>query len=175
MSAISRQLVRVGGGEDELDHRHPVGCNEAQRGRGGSARTADCNGEQLGDPAFGERQQLVELLAAKRHPLGRALDLDEAAGRGHDHVHVHLGPGILLVGQVEHAHAVDHAHGDRGDRVTDRVLAKPVRLEHAGKGVVQRDVGPADRRRAGPTVRLEDVAVHGDLDLAQRYQVTDGA
>ena len=72
-------LVRVGRGADERQHR------VAQRRGGGG--TDDHLGLQVGDlgqPELGQHEQLVELAARERHPLGRALDLDEArlaAGR----------------------------------------------------------------------------------------------
>ena len=67
---------------------------------------------------LGEREQLVELATRERHPLGRALHLDEpglAAGDGaqHDDVHVDLGRAVLDVGQVEHRRAADDADADR--------------------------------------------------------------
>ena len=45
------------------------------------------------------------------------------------------------------------------------------RCTHAGEGVVEGDVGPADRGGAGAPVGLQHVAVHGDLHLAQGHQV----
>src|SRR6476646_1656135 len=53
------------------------------------------------DPARGQVEQVVQLVAGERSPLRRRLHLDQPAVTGQDHVHVHLGRGILRVVQVE--------------------------------------------------------------------------
>ena len=109
----------------------------------------------------------------ERHPLGRPLDLDEPARRRHDHVHVDLGPAVLLVGEVEHAHPVDHADRHGGHGLGQRVGPQGPLLDQTGQRVVEGHVGPADGRRAGPPVGLQHVAVHGDLQLAEGHHVAD--
>ena len=82
---------------------------------------------------------------------------------------------VLLVVEVEHRRVLDHAAGDRGDVVEDRVgLDHPLVQQPAG-GQPQRHPGAGDRRGAGAAVGLDDVAVEGDLPLAERLQVGDGA
>ena len=72
------------------------------------------------------------------------------------------------------ADAVDDADRDRGDRVVERVARETSRAcMQPGEGVVERDVGAADRGGAGAAVGLEHVAVDGDLALAERDQVAD--
>ena len=46
---------------------------------------------------------------------------------------------------------------------------------HPGDAVVQRDPGAGDRGGAGAAVGLDHVAIDGDLPLAERRQVDDGA
>ena len=43
--------------------------------------------------------------------------------------------------------------------------------DHAGEGIVEGHVGPADRGRAGSAVGLQDIAVDRHLHLAQGHQV----
>ena len=60
-------------------------------------------------PPSARLEERVELRAAEGQLLGGALDLDEAARAGHHDVHVDLGSRVLLVGKVQHRHAVDDA------------------------------------------------------------------
>ena len=126
-------------------------------------------------PVLGQAQHLVELPLGERHALGGALDLDEPARRGHDHVHVHLGPAVLLVGEVQHAHPIDHADRHGRDASVRGCDPEGALLDEPGEGVVQGHVRPADRRRAGTAVGLQHVTVHGDLDLSQGHHVADRA
>ena len=96
---------------DDVGHVRPAAAAARRRRRGSSAISATLSGladahtsaarltvgdgrrhrhhlglqvGDLGQPELGEREQLVELAARERHPLGRALHLDEAglaAGR----------------------------------------------------------------------------------------------
>src|SRR5439155_18978268 len=64
----------------------------------------------------------------------------------------------------------DDPDAHRGD-LRDEEALHPVRDERGG----ERDVASGDRRRAGPAVRLEHVAVDGDGPLAETCQVDDAA
>ena len=99
----------------------------------------------LGDAAFGEGEQRVELAAGERPALGRALHLDEPPRPGHHHVHVDLGAGVLDVGQVEHGHAADDPDGDGGARLDDRVARRCARRRPGG---CRRRAAPPSRRRS---------------------------
>ena len=46
---------------------------------------------------------------------------------------------------------------------------------HPGETIVERDPGSGNRCRAGAAVGLDDVAVDGDLPLAERSEIDDGA
>ena len=77
---------------------------------------------QLSDPLLRQRQQGIQLLGAKRHALSRALNLDEAAFARHHHVHIGVAVRILVVIQIKHRYAADHADRNRRDRVNNRAL-----------------------------------------------------
>ena len=107
VSSTSGDVVGPG---QQLDHRPPrisaisaalwglavARTNGRHRGAGrpGRRRCRQHLGlgvEDLGDAVLGQREQVVELALGERQPLGRALNLHEAARRGHDDVHVDLG------------------------------------------------------------------------------------
>src|ERR671939_18760 len=58
-------------------------------------------GCDLLDSESRELQELVQLRAHERRPLGRCLHLDECAVAGDDDVHVHLCNGVLRIVEVE--------------------------------------------------------------------------
>src|SRR6202140_1572968 len=56
------------------------------------------------------------------------------------------------------------------------MIAQHVHLHHVagfypGEAVVERDPGAGDRRGAGAAVGLDDVAIDGDLALAERLEI----
>ena len=124
MSAISRGLVGVGRGQHQTEAaRRPRSA--AHRG----GRRVGQDGRLLGRPglampASARASSSSSSPRREGQALGRALHLDEPARPGHDHVHVDLGPRVLLVGEVEHGHAVDDPHRDGGHRVGQRVPAQ---------------------------------------------------
>src|SRR6185437_1561342 len=63
--------------------------------------------EDLGDSVLGQPEEVVELAAAERKSLRRALHLDETPGGRHDDVHVDLGAYVLGVVEVEERNRVD--------------------------------------------------------------------
>ena len=89
---------------------------------------------------------------------------------GADDVEVDLGRGVLGVVEVEVVEPVDDADRHGRDLAHEQAL-------HAERDErrAQRDVAAGDRRRAGPAVGLEDVAVDGDRPLAEPRQVDDAA
>ena len=119
-------------------------------------------------PPRAEVDHHVELLAGERLALGRRLDLDEAAVRGHDDVHVRLRGRVLGIVEVEHRPAVDHPDRDGGDLAGQR-LREPEAVERPVGG----HVGARDRGAARAAVGLEDVAVEPERPLAERPEVAD--
>ena len=59
--------------------------------------------------------------------------------------------------------------------IAQRIGPEHVARLHPGEAVVERDPGAGDRGGAGAAVGLDDVAVDGDLALAERLQVDHGA
>ena len=79
---------------------------------------------ELGAPAHGEVEQLVQQRPAERFALGSSLYLDEGAlARAHD-VHVRVGADVLGVLEVEARLAVDDADADRGNRPAQRLTCQ---------------------------------------------------
>ena len=124
-------------------------------------------------PCSARPEQVVELGRLNGAPSAVPCTSTNSPDDGHHHVHVDLGPDVLGVVEVEQRHAVDDADADRRARLGERVGLERALLHQPGAGVVQGDVGAADRRGAGAAVGLEDVAVEDDLHLAQRLHVGD--
>ena len=104
-----------------------------------------------------------------------ALDLDEASRSGHYDVHVDLGPGILLVGQVELVLPIDDSDTDRRE-VIQHWITRYQTLGHAvGKGVLEGDPRPSDGGSPGPPIGLDHVTVETDRRLTHRLEVNDRA
>ena len=114
-------------------------------------------------------------LLAERVLLGGRLHLDDVAGAGHDEVRVRVGAGILRIVEIEHRDALVDAARDRRDVIAQRLGLDHVARLHPGEAVGQRDPGAGDRGGARAAVGLDHVAIDGDLPLAQRLEVDDGA
>src|SRR5262245_18503406 len=111
---------------------------------GSSARSSDCillSFLDHRDAARGQLEQLVELVPAERHALGRRLHLDQATVPGHHHVQVDVRGRVLDVVEVEQQLAADNPERDRRDRVGHR-LREPEAVERTPGG----DVRAGDRR-----------------------------
>ena len=76
-------------------------------GRRAPPSAARCAATSSRDALAGEREQRVHLGAREGRALGRALQLDEAAGAGHDDVHVGVAGRVLDVLEVEQRRAVE--------------------------------------------------------------------
>src|SRR2546426_8971045 len=130
---------------------------------------------QLSQARARRGQQALELTLRERLPLGRALDLDVAAGAGHDQVEVDLGGAVVGVGEVEQPAAADDPCAPRGGAAGERQPGQrtrgpqPLERKHEGH------VAAGDRRGAGPAVGLEHVAVDQDRALAERGHIHDRA
>ena len=126
---------------------------------------------QARDARGGEREQRIELVAAERVALGRALDLDEGGAVLHHHVHVGLGLRVLDVVEVEHRRAA--ADADRHGRhlPVQRRGGERAARDERGAGVGERDIAAGDRRGARAAVGLQHVAVERDGAFAERGHV----
>ena len=120
-------------------------------------------------------EQLLQFVLGEGSAFGRALHFDEGACRRHHDVHVCLGADVLGVFEVEHRHTVDDADRHRRARLRQRMRSHDLLLHETRAGIVQRDVRAADRGCACATVRLQHVAVQGDLHLAESAHVGDRA
>ena len=100
------------------------------------------------------------------HKSGFAL----AIFRHHD-VHINLGAAVLRVFEVERAHPVDHAHGNRGNLANDRRIGNLARLEQLVHCQTQGDESACDRRSARAAVRLNDVAIDVHCPFAEHSQI----
>src|SRR5581483_1727732 len=125
---------------------------------------------ELLDPALGEVEQLVELLAVERHALRSRLHLDEAAVPGRDDVQVDVRARVLGVVEVEQQLAVDDPDRDRGDGA-----GQHLREGEAVERAVGGDVRAADRGAARAAVGLEHVPVQVHRPLAEGLEVDDAA
>ena len=103
--------------------------------------------------------------------LRGALHLHDPSGAGHDEIGIGVGFRVLGIVEVEHGRAVADAAGDRGDMVAQRLPLHHVARLHPGDAIVQRDPGAGDGRRARSAVGLDDIAIDGDLTLAQRGKI----
>ena len=59
--------------------------------------------------------------------------------------------------------------------VAQRIGLEHLARLHPGEAIVERDPGAGDRGGAGAAVGLDHVAIDGDLALAERLEVDDGA
>ena len=100
-----------------------------------------------------------------------AVFFDDAAIAGEHEVGVGVRVGVFGVIEVEHRAAVADAAGYRRDVIADRVPADDVAHLHPAEAVVERDPCPGDRGGARSPVGLNDVAVDGDLPLAERFEI----
>ena len=123
------------------------------------------------DAVARQLQHRIELDAAERMALRRALDLDEPAGVVHHHVHVGLRLGVLRVVEIQHRLALVDADRHRRDRTVDRIAAGTRSRRQAGHGVDEGDVRARDRGGPCPAVGLNDVAVDDDRALPERLHV----
>ena len=128
-------------------------------------------GHQLGDAEFGQAKQGIEFAAGERRTLGSALHLDETAAAGHHHVHVGIAGGVFGVIEVENRRTLEHADRDRGNHVLERVLFQHALLEQLAHRIGDRDAGARDRCGAGAAVRLQHVAIDGELSFAEQAQI----
>lgn len=103
--------------------------------------------------------------------LGRALNFDQPAAVVHDHVEVGVGAGVFIVVQVEYRFAAQHADRDRRNMPVDRVALELAGVEQSVDGIDQGHVGAGDRGGAGTAVGLDDVAVQGDRELAEGFEI----
>src|SRR5690606_11010154 len=103
------------------------------------------------------------------------LDLDDAALAGHDEIGIGPGRRILDIVEVDDRYAAMDAAGDRRDVILQRALDRRhlARL-HPAQAVVEGDKTSSDRGGAGSAIGLDDVAVDGDLELAELLQVDHG-
>mgnify|MGYP003350587510 CR=1 FL=1 len=127
------------------------------------------------DAGTGEVEERVEVAARERFPLGGPLHLDETTGTGHHDVAVHLGPGVLLVGEIEDGVTADDADGDGRHGIPEQIAGNLPRLGERAEGERERHVARGDRRAPRAGVGLEDVAVDGDRAFAEAPQVDDRA
>src|SRR5580658_4167158 len=119
----------------------------------------------------GEVQQSIELMAAKRVPLGGTLYLDEGAARVHHHIHVRLGVRVLGIIEVENRDAAKNPNGHRRDLAVDRIRAQRAPLDQRIDRIGERHESAGDRGGPRPAVRLQHVAVHRDGALTQGLQI----
>ena len=99
------------------------------------------------------------------------LHLDDIAGAGEDEIGVGVGLRILGIVEIEHRHARTDAAGNRRDMIAQHVGLDHLARFHPGEAVVERDPGAGDGGGAGAAVGLDDVAVDGDLPLAERLEI----
>ena len=125
--------------------------------------------EQLGDAPLGEIEQRLELAPGERGVLAGSLHLHESGRIEHHDVRVHLGITVLQIGEIEALLAVDHAHRDRGDELTEGRRHAGL-LGQPGARVGQGDAAAGDARRAGAAIGLEHIAVDPDGVLAERHR-----
>ena len=76
----------------------------------------------LNDAGAHQVEHRVQIAAGERGALGRSLHLHEPTRGSHDDVEVDLRRGILRVVEIQIPFVADHATGNRGDAVGDRVL-----------------------------------------------------
>ena len=117
--------------------------------------------------------RVVERLALEGQAFGRALHLDEPPVAGLHDVHVHVRARVLLVGEVQHRHAADHADARRGHVIVHGDRLDLSRRAHVLHGEHHRDEPAGDRRGARAAVGLNHVAVDPDRPLAQLRQPRD--
>src|SRR5207237_10164329 len=125
-------------------------------------------GDDLADARLGKTEQRVELAPREGHSFGGALHLDEPAVAGHHHVHVDLGAYVLGILEVEHRRAVYDADRDRSGGLQHRMLRERAGRDETAARVVQRDPSAADRCGPRTAVRLQHVAVDGDLHVGHQ-------
>ena len=102
----------------------------------------ELHGEQALAGTGGQVEQRVELVAAERMSLGRALHLDEAAAIVHDDVHVGLGPGVLGVIEIDHRRAAHDADRNRGDLAVQRIRGERAPLPQCADGIASATYAP---------------------------------
>ena len=119
--------------------------------------------------------QRVERFLGERLVLRRPLELHVASVARHHDIEVDLRRRVVRVVEVERRHAVADADGNGSDAVDDRVLGERSVGEQLRDGILQRDHSAGDRGATRSAVGLEDVAIDGDLPLAQLRHVDGGA
>jgi hypothetical protein len=81
---------------------------------------------------------------------------------------------VFGVGKIQQRAAIDKADADRSNLRRERPILSAGRKD-APQSEREGDVGPGDRSRSRPAVRLQDVAVEQDAALAQTFQVGNRA
>ena len=115
-----------------------------------------------------EGDQLLLLLHRKGPALARALQLNDAALRGHHTVQVDHRAAVLLIAEVKHRHIVHDPRRDGGHKGRHRQLFELSGRDELAQRNHQRDKPARDRRRPRPAVALQHVAVHHDGDALHR-------
>ncbi len=82
---------------------------------------------------------------------------------------------FLGIIEIENRGPLGDATGDGGDVIADRTMLDDAALAHPGETIVEGDEAAGDRRGSRAAVGLDDVAIDGDLPLAERGEIDDGA
>ena len=148
-----------------------MGC--VRRAPKGVGTAVFCMATSCWTPRARQRQHPDELFLRERRAFRRPLNFDQASRAGHDEIRVGVGGRVLGIVEVDHRFAADNAAGDGGDMILERTLAQDRALRHPVQAVAQRHPGAGDRGGAGAAVRLQHVAIDGDLPLAEARQIHD--
>ena len=117
----------------------------------------------------------ISCASLKGSPSAVPLHLDDAAAGGEHEVRIRLRRAVLGIVEVEHRLGADDPAAHGGNLVRERQPFDRAVGDEAVERRVERHVGAGDGRGAGAAVGLDDVAVEGDLALAERLEVGDGA
>lgn len=120
---------------------------------------------------FGQAEQFGQLRFVEGRFFAGPLDFDVLPAAGHDDIHIDLGIDIFLVIEIKHRRAVDDADTHGGNALKEH---RPRGIELRGdraQGILQRDVGAGDTRRARAAVGIEHFAIADDRSLAERIKI----
>lgn len=127
------------------------------------------------DAAFGQADQLLQLLLVERRFFAGALDFHEPVFTGHDDIHVDVGSNIASVVQIQARQPIDDPHADCGDGIRQGVSVWRCAAEDGVDRIDQSDHPAGDGRGASASIGLEHIAVDGEGSFAEFVQIGDRA
>src|SRR5690606_19490986 len=107
--------------------------------------------------------------------LGGRLGFGDLATRNQDEVRIGIGGAVFVVVQIQHRRSLIDAAAHGRDLCLDRIVGERAALDQAVDCEPEGDPRAGDRRGARAAVGLYDVAIEGDLTLAELLQVDHGA